>query len=216
MAKNLRPTHKNPYYRFGDGYASLTVKDFDVPARSATGNMTPRPLWESVGKALTRWSRVERELIMIFDTILQSQTRSSWRALGALISLQSQLDVIEAAAEQCFYSKKSKAFKAIRAKFNVVRTASFRRNEIAHGQVNEFEGLGYFFVPSIFDARKTTNEGFAPESMKYCYTSNDIRTMADKFTVLDKELFNLNSDTRAAIYKKFPSTRPSWYTKDSL
>ena len=208
MARIMRPTWKNPYYRFGDGYTPLTVKDFDVPTpRSATGNKTPRPLWESVGKALSRWSRIERELYVIFYFLIQSQTGSSWRALGALISLQAQLDVIEAAAEQCFHSKKNKNSKAIHKKFDIVRAASARRNEFAHGQVNEFEGRGYFLVPNMFDWRKTTLGALAPDSMKYCYTSNDIRAMTDKFVILDKELFNLETDTRAAIHKIWPLAR---------
>lgn len=213
MARIMRPTHKNPYYRFGDGYSPLTVSDFNVPPRSATGNTSPRPLWESVGKALTRWSRIERELHIIFHVLIQSQTQSSWRALGALISLQSQADVIEATAGQCFQPKNNKNFTAIRNKLNVVRAAVARRNEFAHGQVNKFEGKGYFLVPSQFDWRKTPLGGLPSETMKYFYTSNDIRTMAEKFTLLDKELFNLETDTLAAIHKTYPLTRPPWYGK---
>ena len=106
-------------------------------------------------------------------------------------------------------------FPAIRNKLNIVRAAVARRNEFAHGQVNEFEGKGYFLVPSQFDWRKTPLWWLPSETMKYFYTSNDIRTMAEKFTLLDKELFNLETDTLAAIHKTYPLTRPPWYGKSS-
>ena len=208
MARNIRPTWKTPYYRFDDGYTPLMVADFDVPPQSTTGNKTRRPLWESVGRAIARWSMVETELYTLFYILIQSETQSSWRALGKLISLRSQLDVIEGAAEQCFQpNRKNRNLKAIREKFKIVRAASARRNELAHGQINGFEGRGSFWVPSMFDSRKTTLGELPPDSMKYCYTSKNIGILSSKFVLLHKELFNLNTDTRKAIERTWPRTR---------
>ena len=178
--------------------------DFDVPPRSAVGDKTPRTLWEAVGKALSRWSIIERELSITFHILIQSKTNSSWRALGSLISFQSQLDVIEGTAEQCFQPKSNKTFQAIRSKINIARKASNRRNEFAHGHVANFKDDGHFLVPSHFDRRKVTLGTLAPDSMKYCYTSKDIRALSDKFRFLDRELFNLNADLLKAIHKKYP------------
>ena len=208
MAKFMRPTHKNPYYRFGDGYTPLMKSDFAPPPKPTVGDKTPRTLWESVGKALSRWSIVEREFSITFHILVQSQTHSSWRALGAIISFKSQLEVIEGAAEQCFQPKSNKTFQNIRTKINIAKRASERRNEFAHGHVVKFLGAGHFLVPSLFDRRKVTLGKLAPESMKYCYISSDIRALSDKFRFLDRELFNLNTDLLKAIHKKYPLTRP--------
>ncbi len=208
MARNMSPTWKTPYYRFGDGYTPLKCADFDVPPRNADGNKSLRPIWESVGKALSHWAFVEGEMYNMFVILIQSKTNSARRALGSLLSVQSQLDVIKGAAEQCFQSRSNKNLIAINKKFDVVRAAVPRRNEFAHGQAANFTGRGHFLVPYMFSARKTVMGKLPPDSMKYCYTSNEIRSFSDKFIILYKEMFNLNADVRAAIHKTYPQTRP--------
>ena len=205
--QDIRPTWENPKWQFGSGYEPLTTELFRLPPIPAKGNKSPRPVYEAVGEVLSTWNETEHRLVLLYGILIQSQTLAAYRSLAALLSLNSRLDVIDAAAEQCFQGGFQPILKQLRAHIRVVKIASSRRNEIAHGTVERINGWGWGVLPYMFHPRKTPIGGPNPLNWRYRYTAAQLNDFTMLFDTLHKATFNLTTDVDDEIQRKFPATR---------
>ena len=170
---------------------------------------------EAVGRALTQWERFEQIFCTLFCTLLGRDTNyAAERAYGAVITFRGRADMIEAIVENYFSLHRSKKLKALfRGLMNRAKNYGARRNEIAHGQVGEwnFGGRkkGWLLVPSRINTNKNSlvdhsKLKIAPRlkvartKPKYLYSSVEIHEMADEFDGLALAAFSLVADILSA------------------
>jgi hypothetical protein len=117
---------------------------WDVPPPPLSGDIDAKTLYAAIGIALTKWGHVEAALAQIFACLVTSQVpEPASRAYGSLQSFRGQKEMIEAAAEAFFfvYPDTIARLKApLHDLLAEVAGFSSRRNEIAHGVVQENSG----------------------------------------------------------------------------
>lgn len=167
------------------------------PALPEVGDWSEAKLYESVGRALTKWEAFEIELSTLFASLLgpSLDLTPAQRAYGSVISFQGRLSMVKAAAEAFFinYPKEDSAqLPGLVASYKLVidraNALSGFRNRIAHGMVSEYTSplghvRGVALMPPSY-ALKHRQLGLRPLGStvpEYAYTSGMIDFFGSKF-----------------------------------
>jgi hypothetical protein len=167
------------------------------PPPPEKGDWSEAVLYESIGRALSRWEAFECEFANLFASLIGPSIDSTpiHRAYGAVVSFSGRLDMVRAAAEPFFarHSEKDtdrgkalkKAYDDISAK---AQTLSGFRNRIAHGMVNGYTSpaghdRGLALIPAHY-AKKDRKLVPTPRGTtvpEYAYTSGEINFFGAQF-----------------------------------
>jgi hypothetical protein len=119
-----------------------TPKPWDLPTPLNNGDDTAEPLFTAVGRALSNWEHVENQLANLFVVLVGAKVTRDMpapaaRAYGTILSFQSRLAMLEAAARAFFLShpkigEEQKLWSDLSKQLDGF---SSRRNDIAHGSV---------------------------------------------------------------------------------
>lgn len=172
------------------------INPWDVRPQSDMGDRDSEVLFAAIGQALTEWENVESSLAELFAVFVSARGKSTfWKpailAYGTIISFKSRCDMLRAAGEAYFSTRKHFQGKARNFKELVDRAGNYaaRRNEIAHGQVSAVTLFyprkpprpgGYHLFPSIFNPKKFKKG----TGTTYSYISSDIYHYRPEFTKL--------------------------------
>jgi len=186
----------------------MTTNPWDIPPLPKKGDTSKSSTYEAVGLALSNWEEVEFGLGLLFRTLLRADMEiGASRAYGSVITFRGRIEMIEAAAEAYFMIKRGPRVKADLSRL-LNRTVKFgaRRNEIAHGLVQDFKieprkREGFALHPSYFNSNKRSLIGTRVRRMflniplrravirpRYVYTSVEIRDFAAEFKKLADEI----------------------------
>lgn len=190
------------------------------------GTNADEDVFQSVGRALTRWENVESQLGILFKILLESESIAAERVYGQLTSPTMRKQALAQAGE-IYYDRHKKEFP--KRKFDQLlkdyAAGMEVRNKIAHGMVMqvsvEDKKIGYFLVPAFYsnkNAAKTTDfwlnlhndntDDFAVFGFGYRYTSEDIDSFAELFEQLRVFAFEIwESQFILDIKKAFVHTK---------
>lgn len=190
----------------------MTTNPWDIPPPPKKGDASKSTTYEAVGLALSNWEFFEFDLGLMFITLLRANEGiAARRAYGSIITFRGRLEMIEAAAEAYFLVHRAPRVKAdFRSLMNRAQKYGARRNEIAHGRVQEFKlerrkkSDGWALYPSHFNSNKMTLSGtrrrkvylhvharLAVTQPRYVYTSTEISAFAAHFRELADETSKL-------------------------
>jgi hypothetical protein len=174
------------------------------------GDLRAEPIYQAVGVALSEWEKADQQLAHLFLVLTEATGRAFIavrRAYGSIESNTGRRNAVLAAAEVFFghYWNEQPIKNSLTSVVQCVGWASKRRDDIAHGVVvvhkDIFKGLavidpgddrGAFLMPPEYNTGRI-NARFTESSddhplwfmrAKYRFTSEDILSMASKFTEL--------------------------------
>ncbi len=181
-----------------------THEYWERPPSKDAGDPNTDNLYMMVGRCLSRWEKIEEEFADLFETFVAVGSHAAKRAYGSIVSAGGRRDALKAAAEVFFYKHpaipqiEQKRFKALLDHFAV---ASGKRNEIAHGIVENFtihvgprQAGGCFLFPAGYNSNKTKafREAGDIENLwsfvpgKYRYIAADLSYFYVRFAALDQ------------------------------
>lgn len=161
-------------------------KPWDRKPWPKRGNRTGMKLYAAVGRALSSWEGLERELGVIFSLLVAgSNTKSARRAYYAVRTFEGRSEMLRAASEAFFAERENiplqDKFKEL---FSAAKSFSPRRNDIAHGAVNHFirdPAVGpfkRFKTFALYPSFANYKDRALDSRPTYCYTSIEI----DRYT----------------------------------
>jgi hypothetical protein len=114
-------------------------------------------LCQAVGECVLAWAEVEHQLVGIFvqEVVRQSQNKQRWVVAhgiwSAVINFEARLRMIDNVIDANFSEKTSRRYKQLNAHWrrlhNYVQKMSSKRNEIAHGEMFNFDDKEMKIVP---------------------------------------------------------------------
>ena len=114
---------------------------WDMPALPTKGDSTAETLYAAIGLALTNWAHLEDTLAAIFSTLVSpTHGEVAFRAFGSILTFRGKKEMIEAAAEAFFFQypdPEGNVEPHVKALLHEAEKFAARRNEIAHGIVQE-------------------------------------------------------------------------------
>jgi hypothetical protein len=179
---------------------------WDVFPREAHGDDDADQIYLAVGWALSKWESFESVLANLFRYVVNADFDSAAAAYGSIISSQSRLEAILAAARAAPAVSPSMLSELATLLDHIGKLAG-RRNEIAHGVVTHFTGPetadhGYYLVPAPYNTRKKRplgkRVGPAMDWGNYAYTAKQIRQYADYFSLFSDKVLPLISQIHEA------------------
>lgn len=191
--------------------AYLELDAWDPPKRAPSGSAKEDDIHLAVGRALSRWERLEVNLAGLFATFVESQSIAAVRAYGTIASARGRLDALEEASKMFFSERKDDERSAFVRIHKLCSKAAGRRNEIAHGIADAlaeygFEGGGWYQMSSDYNARKSlafipidqaTTDPHTWHPSKFAYTAAQIEDFSNGFHTLGQNAFNLSRRLRA-------------------
>lgn len=194
------------------------------------GDFEPETLYASVGRALSAWEMAEGMLGRIFALLCRAEFQGAERAYGVVSSFSGRRDMLEQAFES-FPGRDEPIVRDLPALLTRFQQFSARRNEIAHGVLWYFSGLGggqggtgCYLVPATYNSRKR----MAPEvfnalrpmtedvpwhaALKYAYTSSQVGYYGRQFFGLAGEALLISDalgELAAKAYEEKFRGRPS-------
>jgi hypothetical protein len=196
----------------GPGTALFPDGFWDRPAESKIGDADQDSIFVEVGRALTRWERVEERLaslaIVLADIRDSKASQGTARLWGSIESSAGRRDALRSLAEVYFWPDWDK----YKSKFNQLMDYCSRgsklRDDIAHGKVIQISSpdgskpFGSFLFPSQYNTGCNIlfpeldgidNWSFQILRSKYRYTSKDINLIGRKFDALLIDITNYMS-----------------------
>jgi len=167
------------------------------------GDPSPIVIHSAVGKALTDWERLDRNLADIFSLLVAGYVPNlaASRAYGSVLSVRGRIEMIQAAGAAVFADKPNKVLR-LRLKELLEEAEGFaaRRNDIAHGITSQYlstdnKPIGYVLGPGVTATRKVKltsaercESGEQPTlTVSYAYTAADIDRFGTEFARLRHE-----------------------------
>jgi hypothetical protein len=167
------------------------------------GDNRAEEIFQAVGESLSMWEGAECQLAAMYMMLCDVKTPASMgavnRAFGSIESSAGRRKALLAAAEMYFGSDWDAASKYFLALLEAFSSASSRRDEFAHGMAhgitinNVFKGV--FLFPAQYNTQRThahftmsSNDIRAVVRAKYCYTSDQIRSISARFGELMHEV----------------------------
>lgn len=189
-----------------------------VPSREPYGDKDVDTIYRAVGSTLTHWEELETELGALFTILVESKSQAAFRVYGNIASAKNRYEALKTAAEIYFQRGRGvdwdltrreelyKKYEELTKILKVMRYASPRRNDIAHGiaiiyAVEPAEGGGHFLVPPIYSTRRTTpfidfgsadSDPLSFTPHKYAYTGAQIADYGGRFMKIHREVNNLS------------------------
>src|ERR1700674_1515777 len=132
---------------------------WDAPAREPHGDSSVDAVYRAVGHSLSQWELLEVSLSSLFGILVQSTSPAAKRAYGAIVSAAGRIDALDRAAEVYFSERDETQHEYYNNLSKIVRYASPRRNEIAHGIAECYAdisvlGGGYYLTAPAYNSRK--------------------------------------------------------------
>jgi hypothetical protein len=198
-----------PLLRFDDISQSLDPQPF-----SAAGNMSAAELYPIVGSAVSKFEKIQDEVVRIFDQLCGGQFGTispMGRIIGATSSFNVKLDLAKQAAKSMISDINHQH--AVLRWFKLAQKASFIRNKIAHGQpihphfVQDGQSLrGVFWAPSLLDTRKVGWPETSMSEWEFCWNASQLSDYGTAFhsvyamlLTLREELAGLGDETTANV-----------------
>ncbi|MGX8010862.1 hypothetical protein ACVDG8_018855 [Mesorhizobium sp. ORM8.1] len=167
------------------------------------GAPTQERIFESVGRALSRWEWIEGHVAVLFSRLIGQKASgyAAARAFGTLYSVNSKRLMIAAAAEVFFLQHSAPETQAkLAAWLGQYQTASASRNQIAHGIVQTYAPGGYALFPNWSATKSRKIKGIALERTEanYVYSSHEIDAITQKFAQLYEPLMEIITEVMSA------------------
>lgn len=145
----------------------------------------------AVGAALSSWEHSELHLALVFSHLLGdgAHSEAAFRAYGSAIAFSARADMVAAAADQILatHPERNELEPNLRQAINLMRRASARRNEIAHGAAFAYctlqsrpDAPGYCLFPGQYASNKRLLGG----EPKYVYSAQQIDAYREGFESL--------------------------------
>jgi hypothetical protein len=184
-------------------------KPWDLPPSMPSGNDTADPIYNAVGKALSKWEHVENRLAQVFATFVgahigKNSPQPSVRAYGAIVGFKSRIGMLDAAAKAYFSANPIEGHpEAWKTLMTAVTGFSDRRNDIAHASAERLfdmetaEPWGFYLLPGLYASKKYPDG----EPTAYMLTAEQVSYFADEFVKLDNQVrhFQAMLSTRRRI-----------------
>jgi hypothetical protein len=115
-------------------------RSWEAPEPPKQGDQKADTLYSAIGLALSNWSRLENTMAHIFISLVSdNDSEPAARAFGSVMTFRGRIEMIESAAEAYFflYPEDFGIKKRLADWLDEAAKFSARRNEIAHGIVQE-------------------------------------------------------------------------------
>lgn len=183
----------------------LNPNPFSKPVISTRPNKDKNSLFRAIGFTLHTWEQTEAAIGLLYvtiaapshDRIVDNVILSS---LSAVNAPNSKRIMIELAADAYFHQNPApELYDRLSRILKLYKSASVRRNEIAHGMALEQVTIdivyntvdeAYYLAPSYLSATKREISGKA----KYQYGSRDLLEMARNYKLLGNQITRLRND----------------------
>lgn len=116
-------------------------KAWDMPPLPKSGDTEEQITFAAVGVALSRWEYLEGQLGLLYACLVDAQYASApaLRAYGVIGSFSTRIDMLREATSAFFFGSKHDDLRVeILDRIEIARKFSTRRNEIAHGIVQQY------------------------------------------------------------------------------
>jgi plasmid maintenance system antidote protein VapI len=145
------------------------------------GAATQREVFEAVGAALSAWEHSELHMALVFSHLVGdgAHSEAAYRAYGSAIAFTARAAMVEAASERALleHPERDELAPKLKKAVELMRKASARRNEIAHGAVFAYcvlasrpDATGYCLFPGQYSRTKR----FVTGEPKYVYSAQQI------------------------------------------
>jgi hypothetical protein len=175
----------------------LDPDPFTKPILATKGDSNSQDTYAAVGAALSSWETSGTMFGALYGAFVKPTGANTiaLRAYGAILAPSSRHDMITEAAEAYFAGVGDAALhERVKKLLKLYRSASARRNEIAHGVVmGRGKPLKFFLVPGIFASRKRELDMV---TTKYQLSSVEINQYTRHFAQLTSRAVPLLNDVR--------------------
>jgi hypothetical protein len=184
----------------------MAKQPWEVPDPPAQGDPSADDTFRAVGAALSQWEHFEGNLTLAFSYLIGAGygNIAATRAYGSVETFRGRANMIETAAEVYFRHTPDPRLQSLLAEL-LKRSRQFttRRNEIAHGIVNPYFGVGeddllvqkgFVLYPAYYATRKRKLPGAAPYeyvAFTFAYSSVEIDNFREHFNGLAEEAIHL-------------------------
>ncbi len=159
-----------------------------VPPAETEGDATIEAIFASVGRSLSRWEWLEAHMSVLFAYLVNPEDGSepARRAYGAIATFSGRADMLIHAAQGRMGHQPERAplLASLKTHVELLRRASGRRNEIAHGIAQsvyvQISSPTYLLYPAWYNSRKH-QPSRAPS---YAYSSATINRFGRQFMEL--------------------------------
>ena len=178
---------------------------WDIYPREPTGDQTPEPLFQELGRALTQWEILEQVLAALYGEIIQSTGCGAEAGYGTLISPEARTWLLRSAIDAVF-KQPTELNTKLNMLINHIGKLRGRRNDVGHGVVAIFttdtKTYGYYLVPPSYQTRKQIaltfadiddDASFLMGTHKYAYTASQVSAYARSFEEYRDKIFKLTT-----------------------
>jgi hypothetical protein len=180
-------------------------KPWDMPPLPKRGDENQNDTFAAVGVALSKWEYFEGQLGLLYAGLVDAHHASApaLRSYGVITAFSTRIDMLREATFAFFFGKNKDDLRDdVIDTLNTAKEFSTRRNEIAHGVVQQYspkEGdyvSGFVIGPSYFAVRKkkiTLNELTNNIEVRdsYAYTSKELNIFSAHFEELAEDVMRL-------------------------
>ena len=125
-----------------------------MPSEIFHGETSVSPIYEAVGRSLSRWEHVESANIKLFQLLCETKSLATCRAYGTLDSIFAKNNALKYAGKEFFLSRDKDDFTKLNELLKVYIKAGEYRNKIAHGMAVQPHAYGYFLCPPSHASRR--------------------------------------------------------------
>lgn len=125
-----------------------------IPSNEFQGEISTAPIYEAVGRTLSKWEHVESGNIKLFQLICETKSFAACRAYGTLDSVFSRHLALKYAGEEFFKKRDKEDHSNFNKLINVYNNSGQYRNQVAHGMAIQPHAYGYFLSPPSYTSRR--------------------------------------------------------------
>jgi hypothetical protein len=183
----------------------MAKKPWEVPDQPKFGDTSNDITFRAVGQALSQWEWFEGNLSLAFSYLIGTGygNIAASRAYGSVEVFRVRKNLIENAAEVYFkYTKDDHLQAELESLLKQANEFSGRRNEIAHGIVNQYFAVkpgvvthkGWVLYPAYYATRKRKlpeKEPLTDITPTYAYSSVEIEYFGREFSKLAQKAIEI-------------------------
>lgn len=125
-----------------------------APSESFQGEASTAPIYEAVGRALSKWEHAESGNIKLFQLLCETKSFAACRAYGTLDSVFSRHLALKYAGEEFFRSRDKEDRSLLNELIKIYNKTGPYRNQVAHGMAVQPHAHGYFLCPPSYASRR--------------------------------------------------------------